>query len=288
MNPTISKHPILQYANDISDICKPLEKFGITYFAHVNIDNNKQFSAISSSPGFSEHYLRNKYYNADIHMANSHQISQFVIWDAIERRGMSEKMHLEAASFGVQHTFTIIEKSSQGTDYYHFANNSSCKSINQVYICNIDMLQLFISHFKEQIALSSELTSAYDLKFAIDDDAEGYIIKSQSNITDINIARADFMNLINKPLQSKNVINQYNFNNMIKILTKIAYKPLSKRETECLYLTIQGKSAKQIAAILKLSTWTIEEYLQELKIKCNVSSKSELIGKTMRLFNISI
>ena len=53
----------------------------------------------------------------------------------------------------------------------------------------------------------------------------------------------------------------------------------SKRETECLHLTIRGKTAKQVAHELKISPRTVEEYLANIKIKMGVSSKSELIEK---------
>lgn len=54
---------------------------------------------------------------------------------------------------------------------------------------------------------------------------------------------------------------------------------LSKRESECLRLTVRGKSAKQIAAELEISRRTVEEYLNNIKLKFGVFSKSELIDK---------
>ncbi len=66
----------------------------------------------------------------------------------------------------------------------------------------------------------------------------------------------------------------------------IASVHLSKRELECLKLTIRGYTAKSIAKTLHLSPWTIEEYLANIKRKYGVQSKSELIDKTIdNLFN---
>lgn len=56
---------------------------------------------------------------------------------------------------------------------------------------------------------------------------------------------------------------------------------LTEREKECLELTRKGKTAKQCAQLLGLSYRTIENYLHNIKSKLNVSSKSELIAKTM-------
>lgn len=58
---------------------------------------------------------------------------------------------------------------------------------------------------------------------------------------------------------------------------------LSKREMECLRFTVRGKSAKQIAAELKISSRTVEEYLNNIKLKLGVFSKAELIDKTLEI-----
>ena len=59
---------------------------------------------------------------------------------------------------------------------------------------------------------------------------------------------------------------------------------LSKREQECLYHYVRGKSAREISHILPLSKRTIEHYLENVKLKLNVSKKSELIDKVIRYF----
>ena len=53
----------------------------------------------------------------------------------------------------------------------------------------------------------------------------------------------------------------------------------SKREMECLQYYIKGRTAKQIAKELKLSYRTVQHYLENIKCKMGVSSKSELISK---------
>lgn len=58
----------------------------------------------------------------------------------------------------------------------------------------------------------------------------------------------------------------------------------SKREIECLQLTMHGKTAKQIARILEISHRTVEEYLTNIKIKTHSTSKSELIEKAFDYF----
>ena len=59
---------------------------------------------------------------------------------------------------------------------------------------------------------------------------------------------------------------------------------LSKRETECLRHYVQGKTAKEISQIVNLSRRTVENYIYNIKIKLNVSTKAELIFKAIDYF----
>lgn len=59
---------------------------------------------------------------------------------------------------------------------------------------------------------------------------------------------------------------------------------LSKRETECLQLTIRGQSARLVAKHLGISQRTVEEYLNNTKIKFGVSSKRDLIDIAIDYF----
>lgn len=56
---------------------------------------------------------------------------------------------------------------------------------------------------------------------------------------------------------------------------------LSKRELECLNLTVKGYTAKKIARELQISHRTVEEYIYNMRVKVGASSKAELIEMTM-------
>lgn len=58
---------------------------------------------------------------------------------------------------------------------------------------------------------------------------------------------------------------------------------LSQRQQQCLLLAIRGKTAKESAKIMGLSYRTVEEYLQNARVKMAVSSKKEMIEKTIEL-----
>lgn len=52
---------------------------------------------------------------------------------------------------------------------------------------------------------------------------------------------------------------------------------LSTRESECIFLMIYGKSAKEISDFLNISKRTVENHIANIKQKLNFSVKSELI-----------
>jgi DNA-binding CsgD family transcriptional regulator len=56
---------------------------------------------------------------------------------------------------------------------------------------------------------------------------------------------------------------------------------LSKRELECLFLQLRGKTVKQIAEILDLSKRTVESYIDNLKAKLGCQNKAELLVAAM-------
>lgn len=267
----IPKHPALQYAQDISYLCEPLKKLNISYFSHVKIDNKKQFSVISSNPLFLEHYLKNKYYTADIHMVDKRKFGNFFVWDGMKFNAQSAKICVEASGFKVNNPFTIIQRNNDSIDYYHFANDSKSKQINQVYLANIDLLNLFISYFNERINQSKLLARAYDLKFDLGLNKEKQLAFEDPAIV---LSRDEFFQSLN-------------FEPMFKKL-RIGHTVLSKRQSEILQYIVRGKTLKQISQILRLSERTVANYFETLKIKLNVASKSELISKTIDIESIKI
>jgi DNA-binding CsgD family transcriptional regulator len=65
--------------------------------------------------------------------------------------------------------------------------------------------------------------------------------------------------------------------------------PLSTRQQECLSLVIRGKTIREIAFILRISTRTVETHIDTIKEKLGCTSKSQLIEKAINsgfLFHI--
>jgi DNA-binding CsgD family transcriptional regulator len=58
---------------------------------------------------------------------------------------------------------------------------------------------------------------------------------------------------------------------------------LTRREIECLFFTLRGKSAHEIGQIIHVSRRTVEDYIRNIKTKMGCASKSELIEKSYHL-----
>lgn len=68
-----------------------------------------------------------------------------------------------------------------------------------------------------------------------------------------------------------------------RISLKMSLSDLTRRELQCLQLSLRGQSARQAAAELGISQRTVEEYLNNAKKKLGVSSKREMIGLAINL-----
>lgn len=54
---------------------------------------------------------------------------------------------------------------------------------------------------------------------------------------------------------------------------------ISRREFECLYYLVRGKTMKGIAREMGGSPRTVEEHINQLKLKLNCTTKYELLDK---------
>jgi DNA-binding CsgD family transcriptional regulator len=262
MKNQIDHHPSIVHAADLAKICEPLLNLNISYFSHVNIDQSGKFSSISNSPGLERHYLEKKYYNVDIHMAKIEQLPNYYIWDAIELCGDSSRMYHEAGEFGAQHVFTIIDQQKDEHNYFHFATNLMGETINQIYMSNLDLLQLFIMYFKDSVHQSKQLSQAYDFKFSIDDNAKGYSTNEGADKALLNLAhlRKSFL----KEFRTRNKINAYQISG------------ISHRELEILWWLHQGKTVDDIAAILGSASITINRQIAQIKKKTQCYTQFQL------------
>ncbi len=248
----LAKHPSVIHADAIQDMIKPLKNIGISYFSHARIYSDGSLVTNASSPEFFSFYHQQEFYNFDIHLSSLDCNKSYVLWDLVPHYGKTEELYRLGAQFGVFHTFTIMQPSFTTNNFYHFAVKQGNDHMNQVYLSNIDLLEKFIQHYSVCLANDSELQQAIDLAFKPDCNSGGYF--SHSTADDID--RQEFLKCIQQTKQTFH---------------------LSRREQQCLQLLAKGYTAKSIGRELQLSPKTIYFYLDNLKKKAGLRTKSELV-----------
>lgn len=247
----LNTHPCFVHASEFKKLCSPLEKIQINYFGYAHLSHEKKLTVMNNHPDFLEHYLQQKYYNADIHLAQLSNKNQYIIVDALELTAQSKLVNEDAKQFGVKHIFTFIECDHRGTHFYHFANQSPSYAINQFYINNLDLLKAFTQYFRAQLQSSEELSRIYEMPLAIDNEIATFSMDS---------AQLDYQSAAHQAF-----------------LKAINANQLSPQQSKCVQLLLQGYAAKQIAAELALSTRTVENYFAHIRKQFGFKNSREII-----------
>ena len=269
MKNKIKNHPMLLYPNEVAEICKPLEKLGITYFSHVTVDSENNFTALSKGPELAYHYLKQQYYNADIHMAAADKLGEMVVWDSIALTDKSAALSELGKAHGFYHTFTLIDKQVDASHFYHFATSKFSSTANQVYLSNIDLLKLFVQHFKEQVSGSKQLSEAYEFQFGlVEEVSKGFTLSPDSQLLHANQNRSAVFEEISIKQGVNNVLIHKDTHERVT---------LSAQQMKCLSLLVKGYAAKQIAFEMNLSVRTVQHYLDRIKVVLGCKNSKEML-----------
>lgn len=131
------------------------------------------------------------------------------------------------------------------------------------------------------VILSMHSDEGYVLR-ALKAGAKGYLVKdsAESDLIDaikaVSAGKAFF-----SPEVSKVLVDDY-VREMRSRGVEDSYELLTAREREILHLLAEGKSNKDIAALLNLSLFTVETHRRNLQEKLNLHSLAELILYAVR------
>lgn len=254
MNNILSpNHPSLKYAQDIDNIVTPIKKFGITHYTYLCQYPDGEQIYLSNHARWVQDYFDLKLYNKTLFKTGTDLTkNHYIIWSPYdENEVMAHGRYNHNSANGI----TLARHQADFCEFHFFSTTPQNFSIVNFYINNLDILENFIVHFKEK---SKKILNT---------------AKNNKIILPVNNANIE---IIDKSiLEKKNKQNNTSFN-------------LSKRQSECLKFLLDGKSAKQTAAILNLSTRTVEFYIHNLKEKMQCRTKTELLGKIIREYDFLI
>lgn len=247
---------------DITTLIRPLtNQLGINYFLFIREFNNGNRIWLTNNGPWEEHFHKKEYYRISaFENPQEQRFTGIYPWYCLKGQ---EVFNDARKSFNINNGITILEKSQEKSDFFHFA--VPYNNIHGENACaeNIEILRLFINFFRDQ--------------------AKGLITLAEKNM--INIAPPT------APLQLKKTQKTYDIKSFALEITparhylsdddKEVY--LTQKEMECIQWCIHGKSSEEIAMILGVSKRTVEAHLENMKQKLNCYKQFQLgykLGKS--------
>jgi DNA-binding CsgD family transcriptional regulator len=258
-------HLYFDLSKQVKQLFKPL--FRYTPLNHF--DYQRQYYdgttllLFGKSPKFVTQYFENELYptlSEVLHVRSRYILlaSEVELPEELDPLSKYRKNIQLAQEAEIQHRLCIVQHYPHYCEIFCFGSHQPLAKMLDFYMNNKELLEKFIIYFKESARSLIKLGEANKVKMNnfIDISGETVLSRPQANYNELL-----------KALELK----KYH------ILRPTGLVKLTRRELECLALTTQRFSAKEVAKSLKLSPRTVEEYLNNLKIKLGCQGKYDLI-----------
>jgi DNA-binding CsgD family transcriptional regulator len=253
----IDKHPFLEMANDIDDICKPLRQFGVHLYSYRKTFRDGSRINVSNNANWLEDYFRLELYKSSLFESDIDCYSSgFSVWP--QESNLPIFVH-GRTYYNSDNGITLILKDKDYCEYFIFGADPHKKQMIDFYINNLELIRSFTEYFHEQ---SNDLLK-----------------KATNNLIRLNP-------IVKEPSQIQQIYNKIDSVSIKQLFPKKkrTNQPISQsiqlspRELSCIQYLLKGKTAKEIANHLNLSYRTIEYYLEIIRSKTGCRNKYELIA----------
>lgn len=263
---------IIKHSNCIKKTTQPLlDHFGIGYFTYHRIDNEGRYTVLVDRPEWAEHYVGEKIYLNDpylrhpsvyqsgISMVESHGSKDYV--EQVVRAG-KKVLNIDSGAMFIHKEETYVE-------FFGFFCNSQLSNVKSLYLNHPQLLNSFSAHFKKEMA---------PILAKMEGEGAGPLLELKG---------ADFLckEPIHPPIPSSTRLAFYKDLGVKEIE---GVEKLSRQELFCLKCLFEGKTAKESALALRLSTRTVESYLENIKNKLSLWTKQELVKVAEALNEIGL
>lgn len=262
---------VLQSCNEIQKICAPFfQATGINAFVfnrtHTSAIPAKGFF-LTNHRAWCEQFLKTDYLDR-LSFAGIADLGEFKGYKLLFGNLFTDNKMLKnmRQDYDLDHTVFICRQFADYIEWYMFTSSSVNTQITSFYINHFSEIINFVNSFKDQ--------------------AKNIIDKvSKLPVLPFPVAREDqkiFLNIAAQKILWKDPVlielgenyqpKRYEFfiNNMTAVLTRQEYK--------CLQGLLSGLTAKQIAKQLKLSSRTVETYLNNIRHKTQAADRQQLIS----------
>lgn len=258
---------IIKHSNRIKKVSQPVhDHFGVGYFTYHRIDNAGNYTVLVDRPDWAEHYVSEQFYLQDPYLRHPDVYqSGFTL---IEAHGSKDylKTVLKAGKeiFNLDMGLMMIEKSPDGVEFFGFAANKATSNLDRIYLNQPHLLKSFARHFKEELQPILFEMQQETIPLSIIKGKDFHCQQAIHPALDLDACHA--------------FLADVGVRNELVMVAK-----LSLREKQCLKLLLDGKSAKETAQRLGLSSRTVEFYFENIKNKLLCTYKQDVLIIAKRL-----
>lgn len=249
----------------IKRIVEPLKNIlCVDAFWYNFISFDGQFFSLGSNEGLTDYFFsHNLWKNNPVIRHPKFFQNSFVLMEHLDDpdfQDIQKKINEKCYVYPILGSF---EKDELGVHNFGFGTTQKKMPLTHLFLNNLGLVKKFTDFFRKEASFMIE-------------DALKNSIDISSLCGQYFYTNANFDKEIQPITQTEDPIL---FNHCKSDLT--ALKRLSKREKECLFWMIQGKTGREIADKLHLSPRTIEFYFENCKNKLGCCIKSELFEKAL-------
>ena len=240
-------HPVTVSGQAIQEIIAPLLLRGLNGFSYGRLDSDGGKILLRNMPCFFEKMVKEKLYRRVFNGKYDEYQSGYFLGDLLK---IDQRCIEISRAYDFGHLLILIRKHPTYTEQFCFSAPLHFEKINQIYINNFDFFSKFTDMFLEKAALLIKAYEPYRIFFHDGNDMSG---------------------LLNQPLDlSASSPQHYTTHPPLSTI-------LSAREIECAKHTLAGKSMKEMACNMNISSRTVETYIESAKRKLGCHKKTDFI-----------
>lgn len=240
------KHISLSSCQDIKKICEQFfseQKINISHLNYIRKYDDNTVLYLCSNAHWLSHYYKSAYPTIGaFEQDNALSQQKYVLWSGLNA---NDKILQDSKNIiQVEHGITLIKKFNHGCEYFNLGNTDANPAVMNEYINNLEVLNKFVFYFHEK---ASSLIHATEQK--------RFLLPSEHCREKIEVPHRS------QQLSKKIGAEKKNTQNKSKNIF------LTARELHCVDWYLQGKTASEIAEILKISKRTVETHIENIKEK---------------------
>jgi DNA-binding CsgD family transcriptional regulator len=263
---------LAKHSDAIKQCARPLRHLGVTCFYYFSIKKNGEHSLLTDCPHVDEYYYENKIYLKDPYLRHPDNYNDgFFSFKDNKKKEFDNSLAYLENTFQISPLIGICKKNDAGAEFFGFwGEPNKSPDIAYIYLYYTHLLQKFINYFKKECASVFQKDSLPCLSIE-------------------KLIGLEAFQTLSTPIQDINSLSIRNYLAEIGMGNEIMQTDsLSPRERECMRLLVYGKSSKEIAAVLDLSSRTVEHYLDNIKNKLGCHYKNELCNKSEKLIKLGL